>query len=99
MVKEQEQQAIDRIHKLLALSESTNRVCCLARATAPNGRLAGEQPRTRSHISVSIVKTDHPASGSCPKSAIECEGFWMQLIAGRVGGLNPRFIQSSEGCS
>ena len=30
--------------------------------------------------------------GSCPKSAIEGERFWMQQVAGRVGDLNLRYI-------
>jgi hypothetical protein len=33
-----------------------------------------------------------PLLGSCPKSAIEVEGFQMQQVAGGMGGLNPRFI-------
>ena len=39
-----------------------------------------------------LILPEYHIWGSCPKSAIEVEGFWMQQVGNRAAGLNPRFI-------
>jgi hypothetical protein len=46
----------------------------------------------RKKIPVWLRRKRERKKGSCPKSAIEVEGFWKQQVGNRAAGVNPRFI-------